>query len=107
MDRSRVADVLLALGVWAVYVALGVLQERFSTRGLPVLMFVFFTISSAALLWRRSRPVAVVAVTVVCDCVIVVSTGWQGYGLQAMLALYAAGRHGMARRAWIAAVAAG
>ncbi|MEU8383731.1 histidine kinase [Streptosporangium sp. NPDC048865] len=106
-SRSRVADVLLALGVWAVYVTLGLLQERFSARGLSLLTFVFFTISSAALLWRRTRPVAAVAVTVACDCVIVVSTGWQGYGLQAMLALYAAGRHGEARRAWVAAVAAG
>ena len=106
-SRSRAADVLLALGVWALYVALGILQQRFATRGLPLLTFVFFTISSAALLWRRTRPVAAVAVTVVCDCVIVVSTGWQGYGLQAMLALYAAGRHGVPRRAWVAAVAVG
>ncbi len=106
-SRSRAADVLLALGVWAAYVALGILQGRFGTRELPLVTFAFFTVSSAALLWRRTRPVAAVAVTVVCDCVIVVATGWQGYGLQAMLALYAAGRHGVARRAWIAAVAVG
>lgn len=106
-DRSRVADVLIALGVWAVYVALAILQGRFSAQGFSVLAFTFFTVSSAALLWRRSRPITVVAVTVACDCVIVVSTGWQGYGLQAMLALYTTGRHGEARRAWAAAVAVG
>ncbi|WP_440063724.1 sensor histidine kinase [Streptosporangium sp. OZ121] len=106
-SRSRVADVLLALGVWAVYVTLAVLQDRFSPQGMSVLAFAFFTVSSAALVWWRRRPITVVAVTVVCDCVIVVSTGWQGYGLQAMLALYAAGSHGAARRAWVAAVAVG
>ncbi|WP_440099985.1 sensor histidine kinase [Streptosporangium sp. H16] len=106
-SRSRVADVLLALGVWAVYATLAVLQDRFSPQGMSVLAFAFFTVSSAALVWWRRRPIAVVAVTVVCDCVIVVSTGWQGYGLQAMLALYAAGSHGAARRAWVAAVAVG
>ncbi|MEU4538474.1 histidine kinase [Streptosporangium sp. NPDC023825] len=105
--RSRVADVLLALGVWAVYVTLSVLQDRFGTRELPLLTFAFFTVSSAALVWWRRRPIGVVAVTVVCDCVIVVSTGWQGYGLQAMLALYAAGRYGVALHAWVAAVAVG
>ncbi|MEU8036847.1 sensor histidine kinase [Streptosporangium sp. NPDC049078] len=106
-SRSRVADVLLALGAWAVYVTLAVLQDRFTTREFSVLAFAFFTVSSAALLWRRSRPVVAVAVAVACDCVIVVSTGWKGYGLQAMLALYAAGRYGEARRAWVAAVAVG
>ncbi|MGC5010386.1 sensor histidine kinase [Streptosporangium sp. DT93] len=100
------ADVVLALGVWLLYVALTVLQGRLSSQGFSVLLFTFFTVSSAALLWRRSRPGVVVAVTAICDSVIVVSTGWKGYGLQVMLALYAAGRHGEARRAWIAAVAA-
>ncbi|MEU4832426.1 sensor histidine kinase [Streptosporangium sp. NPDC023615] len=98
-------DVLLALGVWALYVLVTFMQGRFSAQGSSVLLFTSFTVSSAALLWRRSRPGLVVAVTALCDSVIVVSTGWKGYGLQVMLALYAAGRHGEARRAWIAAVA--
>ncbi|MEV8634914.1 histidine kinase [Streptosporangium sp. NPDC051023] len=107
VNRSRVADVLVVLTVWAIYVALAVLQDRFSAGTLSVLTLTLVTVSSAALLWRRTQPITVTTVTVVCDCVIVVSTGWQGYGLQTMLALYAAGRHGRARTAWIAAVAAG
>ncbi|NUP17691.1 MAG: sensor histidine kinase [Streptomyces sp.] len=34
-------------------------------------------------------------------------TGWKGYGLQAMFALYAAGRHGRVWHAWLAAVVVG
>ncbi|TQS20984.1 sensor histidine kinase [Microbispora sp. KK1-11] len=100
-------DGLLALGTWAVYLALAVLQDRLSSQGFSVLALTFFTVSSAALLWRRTHPVAVVTVTVACDCIIVVMTGWKGYGLQAMFALYAAGRHGRVWHAWLAAVVVG
>ncbi|GII80036.1 hypothetical protein Sru01_50180 [Sphaerisporangium rufum] len=104
--RARIIDVLLALGTWALYLAAAFAQDRMSAGSRSAVLVLCFTVSSTALLWRRGRPLAVVAVTVACDCLVVALTGWKGYAFQAMIAFYSAGRYGRPRAAWAAAWAA-
>ncbi|MBB4935883.1 signal transduction histidine kinase [Streptosporangium album] len=98
--RPRVADLLLALLVWVLQ---AILAFSMGVRvPLPVVLLLD-TAASAALLWRRDRPFAVLTLAVACHLVTVVIGGTAWVGGAATCALYSAGRYGAPRRAWIAA----
>ncbi|WP_371786480.1 sensor histidine kinase [Streptosporangium subroseum] len=100
--RPRVADSLLALLIWTFQ---AVLAFSIGVEVPPPVVVLLDTIASVALFWRRDRPFTVLTLIVACHLVTVVISQNVWLGGAAMCALYSAGRYGVPRRAWIAAVA--
>jgi signal transduction histidine kinase len=98
-DRwARVRDVVLATGVFALLAFVVPLEPGgdLSTRSLgevPIGELIAITVACAALVWRRTWPLAVLAVAIT---VMVLSRllGWSElYGVVTFVALYSVGRH--------------
>lgn len=94
----RVADAVLAAVVFglAVFVVEGANPDDLAIRPLdevPIAAFVLFTVACGALLWRRSRPLPVFAVTLVTASL----SGILGYsdlvGFSFIISVYGAGRY--------------
>ncbi|WP_248963520.1 sensor histidine kinase [Sphaerisporangium perillae] len=102
LHRPRVTDFLLALFIW---VFQAVFAFAIGVRVPPLLVMVLDTAASTTLLWRRDRPFTVLALTVACHLVTVMTGQVTWVGGAATCALYSAGRYGAPRRAWIAAIA--
>ncbi|WP_344935033.1 sensor histidine kinase [Sphaerisporangium flaviroseum] len=96
--RGRVRDSLFAVLVWAFQTFPGGAISQGTTA------VALATIPSAALVWRRDRPLTVLAVCVTCDLArVTLLSDINGIGLATLCALYAAGRHSSLLRAGVIA----
>ncbi|WP_432934068.1 sensor histidine kinase [Microbispora sp. CA-135349] len=103
LRRQHHTDVLPVLSVWAFQAVFAV--SAGVPLPLPVLVMAD-TVASGTLLWRRKRPCTVAAITMACHLTTIVAGHPAWAAPAALCALYAAGRYGAPRRAWITAAAA-
>jgi signal transduction histidine kinase len=108
----RAADAVLAIVVFllSVFVVEGANPDDLAIRPLgdvPVLAFLLFAVACGAILWRRSQPLAVLAVTLVAAELSGVLDYSQVVGVSFLIALYSVARYVTSeRRSYVALGAA-
>lgn len=97
----RTADAVLAAVLFALTVSVtegpGDSLRLRSIADVPVWALLLFAVASGALYWRRRAPVAVLAV-VLAAWALLLGSDFSDVGGQALVAVYALGRHGTAER---------
>jgi signal transduction histidine kinase len=103
LRRPRVFDTALVIALGGFSLTTLAASLLGGNLAVPALTPLIMTVSAVFLLYRRDRPIMVVAAAAGLDMINIVVASASTAGLIAMIALYSVGRHASGRKVWITA----